>query len=355
MSNRFLSLYSGISINGIIKPLFLLLGLLILTVSYADAQTNKYYNPNKSNETNKNPYYKGNETKKNPYYSGSKENNSKTNSNSKYKYTKKSADENQKNLEKERSQKEKDEKFKRSQNKKEQERLEKEKAKLEKEKAKQEKEQKKKEKEKEYVLKKEKTKKSIVQNDSSEFKRNYWVLFGYNHNLTPSDTMKNHYGPVYGTFGLDILKYLAFDFTIGGVFGEFMDKIRPVIHTHNDYMTHLEDKNYKSSITSVDFKPYIIGQYIFDFGVAKLRPYVGVGPSYHLVYTENKFDVGTETLYTHDLGVAVKAGLRVQLVEYLMIGINFEYLWHDSGIFYKDKERIDMSGVYLGAEIGVSF
>ena len=315
------------------KFISMIMVLLFVMTTTAIAQTNKYYNSNNNNNASSNKYYNQNKnsnsnSNSNKYYN--------QNNNKKNPYSKPS-NENQKNLVNKKDNQVKDS------------------IKTEKKEQLKKKEKVKKEAPKKEKVKKESTKKTSVNPLSSDFKRNYWVLFGYNYNFTPSDKMKNHYGPIYGTFGLDILKYLSFDLSIGGIFGESETKNRKTFIAQGDFYTHSGYENYESSLTSIDFKPYIVGQYIFDFGVAKLRPFVGVGPSYHLVYTENKYSNGTETLYTHDIGVAAKAGLRVQLVEYLMIGVTFEYLWHESGILYNDKEKIDMSGIYLGAEIGVSF
>ena len=189
-------------------------------------------------------------------------------------------------------------------------------------------------------------------NKFMKYDRNYWFLLGYNQNLIEerSDDM----GPLYGTFGLDILDFLSFDLTLAGVMANKVEYVQRLI-TESGVLKGSNSSN--QNLMSFDIKPYLVFQYKFPLGIAVLRPYVGLGPTFHYVVVSSTGNVQDLNLDSNsfDFGVSTKFGLRFQFVKYFMLGVNMEYLYHKSDAHFANNNSTDLSGFMFGLELGGSF
>ena len=185
-------------------------------------------------------------------------------------------------------------------------------------------------------------------------KRNYWFFPSYSYNFLSKDDFKKQIGPAALIFGLDITKYFAFDLAIGGRFGPTLNILDQLYY--RDPEEFISETSSKYFLYTIDLKPSFILQYkinVFDNLI--VRPYVWVGPTFHYVslisFDKNKNHEDD----SFEFGVTAKAGLRLQIVKYLMLGVNVEYLYQTSNIKIPSISNPDLSGLYLGFELGVSF
>lgn len=182
-------------------------------------------------------------------------------------------------------------------------------------------------------------------------KDDVWFLAGYNQNVAGEKGVTQSYGPIQGTVGGDIGRFFAMELQLGGRIG-------------NDNLHKTSVYRVDNKLSIFDAKLYVMFQPKFAVPGIALRPYIGIAPTFHFSKTE----IDTESPYedfdketyedkqkSFDFGFAAKAGLRMQLVKFLMIGVNVEYQFHKTNLTYKDKVDYDMSGFSVGAEVGVSF
>ena len=152
-------------------------------------------------------------------------------------------------------------------------------------------------------------------------------------------------------------KFIALEFYVGGRFGSYnYDEVVTTKH-----LNQLE----KHTITNTKF------HHAFDTGLTLLlqpkfgnlkysvRPYVGLGPSFHYIrgihYIDNLYYGRTK--YIDDgfaVGLKVKAGVRGQIAKHLLLGFNMEYLYYNTN-FASEIDVSKYSNFSIGAEIGMIF
>lgn len=144
-----------------------------------------------------------------------------------------------------------------------------------------------------------------------------WFLVGYSYTFPDSKSMEGLQGPATITIGGDLWRFIGLEVTLGGRWD-----------TNGDYPKW-----------SFDMKPYLMLQPKLGIDVISLRPYIGIGPSFHVSGINSTFDVG----------FSAKAGLRLQALKFLFVGVGTEYLYHQAKL---NNRTYDFSGWTVGAEVG---
>ncbi len=172
------------------------------------------------------------------------------------------------------------------------------------------------------------------------YAKNGWFLVGYSYTFPDSGYMDGLNGPVSITAGGDLWKFIGLEVALSSRWSSI-----------GTYYYNVWDYRFKSNITlwSFDIKPYIMLQPKIGVDAVALRPYFGIGPSFHLsgIQASNIIDD-----YSFDVGFSAKAGLRLQLVKFLFIGAGAEYLYHKSKLGYINY---NFSGFTVGAEVGFTW
>lgn len=189
---------------------------------------------------------------------------------------------------------------------------------------------------------------NIYAEEIGDAKRNMWLMLGYSYTLPESQDVNSINGPATLTFGVDIWRFLGIDVTFGYRWGNQL------------YVAEsTDDATYTEAFFSFDIKPYLLLQPKLGIDVLSLRPYFGIGPSFNTVAsgTISSSVNSTKTVTSFNVGFSVKAGVRVQLLNYLFLGLGGEYLYHKDAQVYYNKEiyDTDLSGWTVGVEIGSIF
>lgn len=181
-----------------------------------------------------------------------------------------------------------------------------------------------------------------------EDKNDLWLLFGINGvgetEYKLNGDAKGSSVNYTGIFGGDIWKFLGVELTLAGTVGN-IDNTNKSINMNMEYTSF-------DVLVHLLFIPKININNIFS-----IRPYVGMGPSFHYMTMDEKVGEVTSKSYTSslDIGGSFKAGVRFQVLKYLMVGINLEYIIHETTFNDAFSEKMDFSNLKGGLEIGVSF
>lgn len=176
-----------------------------------------------------------------------------------------------------------------------------------------------------------------------------WFLVGYSYTFPDSGAMEGLQGPATITIGGDLWRFIGLELTLGGRW-----------ETQNYYSSaNIAGVNYPYEATnllwSFDMKPYLMLQPKLGIDMISLRPYFGIGPSFHFTGINSTEELlGSSSSYkdsasSFDVGVSVKAGLRLQAVKFLFVGVGTEYLYHQAKL---NDKTYDFSGWTVGAEVG---
>lgn len=162
---------------------------------------------------------------------------------------------------------------------------------------------------------------SAYAQDSKSGGNDAWLLAGYSYTFPDSKSMEGLNGPASLTIGGDIFWFIGLEASFGGRW----------------------DTNGDSLKWSFDMKPYLMLQPKLGIDVISLRPYIGIGPSFHVIGQSSTSDS------TFDVGFSAKAGLRLQALKFLFVGVGTEYLYHQAKL---NNRTYDFSGWTVGAEVG---
>ena len=188
-----------------------------------------------------------------------------------------------------------------------------------------------------------------------EDKNDVWILAGVNatgeteYFLDPKakDRYKNIYGyglNYSGTFGGDIWKFMGLELTLAGRESNTEYSINGI-------------KN-KKDYVSFDLKAHFLFIPKVNINsIFAIRPYVGVGPTFHYVTMNHKVGEQPKKDYTSslDVGGSFKFGVRFQVAKYFMAGVGLEYIIHHSSISDANGKKQDLSNLQGGIELGVAF
>lgn len=171
-----------------------------------------------------------------------------------------------------------------------------------------------------------------------------WLLFGYGYSFPDSKSMEGLLGPATLTIGGDLWRFIGLEVTLGG---------RWNTKNYNAYLNGQRVISYTDLLWSFDIKPYLMLQPKIGVDMLSLRPYIGVGPSFHFTGVNSTSEILGDSSKTgqssFDVGVSAKAGLRLQALKFLFVGVGAEYLYHETKISHKNY---DFSGFTVGAEVG---
>lgn len=171
-----------------------------------------------------------------------------------------------------------------------------------------------------------------------------WFLVGYAYTFPDSSSMDGLQGPATITVGGDLWKFIGLEVTLGGRWAT-----QDV--NYYDYRGSLVATD-ERLLWSFDIKPYLMLQPKIGVDMISLRPYVGIGPSFHFTGINSALDLVGQSYdsdTSFDVGFSAKAGLRLQAVKFLFVGVGAEYLYHKAKL---DDINYDFSGWTVGAEIG---
>lgn len=179
---------------------------------------------------------------------------------------------------------------------------------------------------------------SAYAQDSKSGGNDAWLLAGYSYTFPDSKSMEGLNGPASLTIGGDIFWFIGLEASFGGRWEtQYSYNNRNVGH----YTTW-----------SFDIKPYLILQPKLGIDLISLRPYIGIGPSFHITgvnFTSDIIDNSIGSDSTFDVGFSAKAGLRLQALKFLFVGVGTEYLYHQAKL---NNRTYDFSGWTVGAEVG---
>lgn len=186
---------------------------------------------------------------------------------------------------------------------------------------------------------------SVYAEDSKSRSRNGWFLVGYAYTFPDSKSMDGIQGPATITIGGDLWRFIGLELTLGGRWA-------------TDNEDYYNDKNEvvasdKQLQWAFDMKPYLLLQPKLGIDMISLRPYIGIGPSFHFTGINSTLDLvgqSSKSASSFDVGFSAKAGLRIQALKFLFAGIGAEYLYHKAKL---NDINYDFSGWTVGAEIGV--
>lgn len=159
-----------------------------------------------------------------------------------------------------------------------------------------------------------------------------WFLVGYSYTFPDSKSMEGLQGPTTITIGGDLWRFIGLEVTLGGRWDTNGDSLYPK--------------------WSFDMKPYLMIQPKLGIDVISLRPYIGIGPSFHVSGINSTLDLigqSSTSDSTFDVGFSAKAGLRLQALKFLFVGVGTEYLYHQAKL---NNRTYDFSGWTVGAEVG---
>lgn len=171
-----------------------------------------------------------------------------------------------------------------------------------------------------------------------------WFLVGYSYTFPDSGAMEGLQGPATITIGGDLWRFIGLELTLGGRWATY----------NTDYYDNNGNKvaQDKRLQWAFDMKPYLMLQPKLGVDMISLRPYFGIGPSFHFTGINSTLDLigqssGSDSSF--DVGVSVKAGLRLQAIKFLFVGVGTEYLYHQAKL---NNKTYNFSGWTVGAEVG---
>lgn len=170
-----------------------------------------------------------------------------------------------------------------------------------------------------------------------------WFLVGYSYTFTDSKSMEGLQGPATITIGGDLWRFIGLEVTLGG---------RWSTSEYSLYANNYQVASYTEALWSFDMKPYLMLQPKLGIDVISLRPYIGIGPSFHVSGINSTLDLigqSSTSDSTFDVGFSAKAGLRLQALKFLFVGVGTEYLYHQAKL---NNRTYDFSGWTVGAEVG---
>lgn len=171
-----------------------------------------------------------------------------------------------------------------------------------------------------------------------------WLLFGYSYTFPDSKSMEGLQGPATVTIGGDLWRFIGLEVTLGGRWSINESSI----YANNQYLA-----SYTEALWSFDIKPYLMLQPKIGIDLISLRPYFGIGPSFHFSGLNSTLDlIGKSSTSTSsfDVGFSAKAGVRLQALKFLFVGVGTEYLYHKTKL---NNKNYDFSGWTVGAEVGL--
>lgn len=181
----------------------------------------------------------------------------------------------------------------------------------------------------------------FIMTSVNAYAKDSWFLLGYNYTL-PDKGAENLNGPATLTMGSDIFAFIGFELALGTRWND----------TGKHFLNSDANLSANSTLWSFDIKPYLMLQPKIGFDALALRPYLGIGPTFSFSgqeYTSLTTGGKKSSATYFDVGVSTKAGLRIQALKFLLIGVGAEYIYHDTKHAGKN---INMSGFTFGGEIG---
>ena len=136
-----------------------------------------------------------------------------------------------------------------------------------------------------------------------------WFMIGYGYSQSVDNSWKSD-GPFKITVGGNLWKYVAMELAADTSWKEWHD-------------------NGKNVSWTFDLKPYVLLQYSLGNPKNAILPYVGIAPVLSIAGID--FDNYNDKS-TFDVGVAAKAGIRLRLLQFLMLGLGMEYTYHYNGL-----------------------
>lgn len=173
-----------------------------------------------------------------------------------------------------------------------------------------------------------------------------WFLVGYSYTFPNSKSMDGLQGPATITIGGDLWRFIGLEVTLGGRW-DTQNYVRSA-SIGGAYVPY----EATSLLWSFDMKPYLMIQPKLGVDMISLRPYIGIGPSFHFTGVNSTLDLigqSSTSDSTFDVGFSAKAGLRLQALKFLFVGVGTEYLYHKAKL---NNRTYDFSGWTVGAEVG---
>lgn len=173
-----------------------------------------------------------------------------------------------------------------------------------------------------------------------------WFLVGYSYTFPDSKSMEGLQGPATITIGGDLWRFIGLEVTLGGRW-DTQNYVRSA-SIGGAYVPY----EATSLLWSFDMKPYLMLQPKLGVDMISLRPYFGIGPSFHFTGVNSTLDLigqSSTSDSTFDVGFSAKAGLRLQALKFLFVGVGTEYLYHKAKL---NNRTYDFSGWTVGAEVG---
>ena len=155
-----------------------------------------------------------------------------------------------------------------------------------------------------------------------------WLMAGYGYSQSVDGSWSST-GPVKLTLGGLLWRYIGMELSADGSWLNWGNK---------------------NMSWTVDLKPYVLIQSTLGNSHNALIPYVGIAPVFSISGIDyNNVNYADKTGF--DIGVAAKGGLRVKLVNFLMLGVGIEYVYHHN----KLPATRDMSQFNAVVEAGFSW
>ena len=174
-----------------------------------------------------------------------------------------------------------------------------------------------------------------------------WFLVGYSYTFPNSKSMDGLQGPATITIGGDLWRFIGLEVTLGGRW-DTQNYVRSA-SIGGAYIPY----EATSLLWSFDMKPYLMLQPKIGVDMISLRPYFGIGPSFHFTGINSTEELlGSsykDSASSFDVGFSAKAGLRLQALKFLFVGVGTEYLYHKAKL---NNRTYDFSGWTVGAEVG---
>ena len=159
--------------------------------------------------------------------------------------------------------------------------------------------------------------------------------------------MEGLQGPATITIGGDLWRFIGLEVTLGGRW-DTQNYVRSA-SIGGAYVPY----EATSLLWSFDMKPYLMLQPKIGVDMISLRPYFGIGPSFHFTGINSTEELlGSsykDSASSFDVGFSAKAGLRLQALKFLFVGVGTEYLYHKAKL---NNRTYDFSGWTVGAEVG---
>lgn len=172
----------------------------------------------------------------------------------------------------------------------------------------------------------------------------YWLLFGYSDSETEDKSLAGLTGPINLTIGGELYNFLGLEITLAGrwntqnIFSNYGGSDVPVTNT----------------LWSFDIKPYLILQPNIGIDLISFRPYIGIGPSFHVTGLNSTTDISGSYINSSssafNVGFSAKTGYRLQILYIFFLGMGVEFLYHNTRL---NNNNYNLSGWTMGAEAGI--